>query len=493
MPILRFPKSLLAASAKKAQSHGERRSLQLPHDAVEHTKAAIFRAFRGQHPSRLVLTSCRETTRRWCSTALHIHHHTTVGRNQAVRLADAAGVTRRTKTVIPLGWSQIRARPLAYLTIPAVAAFVGWFTNWVSVQMLFYPLEYTGIELYRQKNVPYGLFGWQGVVPTKAEVMAARLTDIVTARLLSLPEAFSRLDAPKYAALLRPAIEDAIRREAPHGEAWAFLLQPFLQWALTRVVRRLQRDVDKVLDLEEVVTDAFTRDVQVLVELFQKVGRRELDFLVISGLYFGFLLGLGQMALWAHFPRGWTLPAAGAFVGYVTNWVAVKLIFEPVEPVPVGPFVVQGLFEKRQPEVSKEFADFIATRVLTPQRVIQGLCEGKRHGEFEALLRAAVPFVVPDSVVAAAASGLRQLAYEPDSHPAHDYAAKALGIEGTLDHRLKLLSPHEFEGLLHPVFQEDEIILIMAGGVLGIAAGLAQFFLGWGGPEALTGLHLSGM
>ena len=37
---------------------------------------------------------------------------------------------------------------------------------------------------------------------------------------------------------------------------------------------------------------------------------------------------------------------------------------------------------------------------------------------------------------------------------------------------------------MHLVFQEDEIILIAAGGVLGAIAGLAQTRLGWGGPGA---------
>ena len=35
-----------------------------------------------------------------------------------------------------------------------------------------------------------------------------------------------------------------------------------------------------------------------------------------------------------------------------------------------------------------------------------------------------------------------------------------------------------------PVFQEDEIILIAAGGVLGLIAGMGQTRLGWGGPGA---------
>jgi hypothetical protein len=37
----------------------------------------------------------------------------------------------------------------------------------------------------------------------------------------------------------------------------------------------------------------------------------------------------------------WTLTIGGAIVGYLTNWIALKCIFEPVEPVTVGPFVLQ--------------------------------------------------------------------------------------------------------------------------------------------------------
>ena len=88
------------------------------------------------------------------------------------------------------------------------------------------------------------------------------------------------------------------------------------------------------------------------------VGRVELEFLVNSGFGFGFLLGLGQMAAWAAHPAAWTLPAAGALVGYVTNWIAIHMIFEPAEPVKVlGLIEVQGLFESRQVEVSDEFGD----------------------------------------------------------------------------------------------------------------------------------------
>lgn len=70
-----------------------------------------------------------------------------------------------------------------------------------------------------------------------------------------------------------------------------------------------------------------------------------------SGFFFGFLLGVVQMFVWLLYDKPWTLPAGGAVVGYITNWLAIKLIFEPVDPVKLGPFVLQGLFLKRQDEV----------------------------------------------------------------------------------------------------------------------------------------------
>lgn len=50
-------------------------------------------------------------------------------------------------------------RPATYLLIPVVAAFVGWFTNWLAVQMIFYPVKFWGIPIFRRQNVPLGLIG----------------------------------------------------------------------------------------------------------------------------------------------------------------------------------------------------------------------------------------------------------------------------------------------------------------------------------------------
>jgi len=375
--------------------------------------------------------------------------------------------------------------PVAYASIPCVAAFVGISTNWMGVQMLFYPIEYKGTEWHRQTETPYGLFGWQGVVPCKTKRMASRLVSIVTDRLLSLEEAFARLDSNKLAKLLQPVILEQVSKDS--GSAWSAALAPGLPLLLPRIVRNLQRDVAQVLNLHNVVLSAFMRDKTQLVDLFQKVGRVELEFLVNSGFGFGMMLGVAQMLTWAAYPVAWTLPAAGALVGYVTNWLAIYLLFSPAEPVYLfnDQLVIQGLFESRQPEVSDEFAAFMASRVLDSTTLLKDLSSGGKEGDLYAFLRKQIPPPIPEHVIHSAVKAIANVANHPDQYPEiHAYVTRELSIEHTLSSRLKRLSPIDFEDLLHPVFQEDEIILICTGGVLGLVAGGLQTRLGWEGPGA---------
>jgi len=189
--------------------------------------------------------------------------------------------------------------------------------------MLFYPIDYTGTSWYHDPSVPYGFIGWQGVVPCKTEKMASRLVHIVTDKLLSVQEAFGRMEPNQLATLLTPIVEEELTNAlGQYGNIWVRALHPILPYILTRVLGKLQLEIEDILDLRSVVLEAFIRDKIVLVELFQKVGRVELDFLVESGLGFGFCLGIVQMVAWVIMPKTWTLPVAGALVGYVTNWIA---------------------------------------------------------------------------------------------------------------------------------------------------------------------------
>jgi hypothetical protein len=127
----------------------------------------------------------------------------------------------------------------------------------------------------------------------------------------------------------------------------------------------------------------------------------------------------------------------------------------------------------------------VKNRVLNSPTLLQDLANGGDDGQLYAFLRRQLPFPIPSHILTAAVTAIKHVADNPAEYPeVHNYVTTQLDIERTLASGLKLLSPTDFEDLLHPVFQEDEITLIATGGVLGFVAGLAQTRLGWGGSGA---------
>src|SRR5881275_1231157 len=92
------------------------------------------------------------------------------------------------------------------LSIPVVAAIIGYVTKLVAIRMMFEPLEFMGIKPY---------LGWQGIVPRRAARMASIAVDTMTRELISAQEVVSRLDpdlvAKEIAAPLRAATADITR------------------------------------------------------------------------------------------------------------------------------------------------------------------------------------------------------------------------------------------------------------------------------------------
>src|SRR5258707_5423267 len=101
--------------------------------------------------------------------------------------------------------------------------------------------------------------------------------------------------------------------------------------------------------------------------IFRGVGGQELRFIVNFGFWFGLLLGLPTAVLTVIlFPgQWWLLPILGVIIGYVTNYTAIVMIFEPAEPRRILGMRFHGLFLRRQDEVSDVYAGIIADDIVT--------------------------------------------------------------------------------------------------------------------------------
>jgi uncharacterized membrane protein YheB (UPF0754 family) len=223
-----------------------------------------------------------------------------------------------------------------------------------------------------------------------------------------------------------------------------------------------------------------------LGQLFRKCGQKELDFLTNSGLWFGFLLGLIQMAVALVWDNPWALSIGGAIVGLATNWLALKWIFEPVNPTRFGPFVLQGQFLRRQKEVSVEFSKFFSEKILSSPNLWSSILNdpsttpsfhamfGKHFGQFCNKISLGLFQGTPEPQVIALATRKALEKLPNHIHVLHEYIDKTLGLQETLRVKMEAMTSLQFERVLHPIFEEDELTLILAGAVLGFAAGLVQ-------------------
>lgn len=68
-----------------------------------------------------------------------------------------------------------------------------------------------------------------------------------------------------------------------------------------------------------------------------------------------------------------TIPVIAALIGYVTNYIAVKMIFRPLKPKKFLGFTILGLIPKRQREIAAKLGEVIETNLLSHQDIQDAL------------------------------------------------------------------------------------------------------------------------
>lgn len=403
-------------------------------------------------------------------------------------------------------WNSLYARPdfWGFVSIPFVAAIVTWAHVWMALKMVFYPLEFVGF--YK----PW--LGWQGIVPSKARKMSGIVVDQVINKLGSVAD-FLRLMEPEIIGRhvirsIDPRIEeyvDHVMRQS-HEVFWENLpnmvkdrvynhARRQLPTIMDGLVTELLERIEDLIDVREMVCTQMENDKALVVRMFQEVGHAEFAFIVRISFWIGLIFGFLQMAIWYFFPVHAMLPLFAAILGLATNWLALTMVFRPVNPVKFGPFVFQGVFLRRQPEVSDKFAEMAAFEMLTIGHFMQEVFNGARAEQTARLVRKHLGPLVEDFGLRTAAqlsigpkafaelkdtlaNHVTQLAMEPLSE--NDFnRQRAHVLQMVFAQRMKMLTPSEFQALLRPAFQEDEWILLVLGAVTGLIAGWLQLITGF--------------
>lgn len=407
-------------------------------------------------------------------------------------------------------WQQFASRPdfWGFITIAPVASFVTWIHVWMALKMVFYPIKFWGWHL---GPLP---IGWQGIVPRKAGKISGILVDQSLSKIGSLDEFFREMKPDEMAEYISESLMENVEEfidevmSERNSTLWENLplaikkriyqhVRRQVPGIMESLVTELTFNVENLVDMREMVVRQMENDRALMVRMFLQVGAKEINFIWHVSALIGFCFGIVQMGIWLVVPWHWTLVFWAAMWGLLTNWIAIWMVFNPVEPVriPILGWNWQGAFMRRQKEVSEVFS-YISTRELfTIKQIMTEMMFGPRAEKTRKVVKRHVSRMLDTPVVRTAIQmtmGWEEYAKLKDTiidksieatmGPISDpdlNETRAQKVHRLFLERISKLTPMEFQNLLRPAFREDEWILIVLGGVTGALAGWLQLMFGF--------------
>lgn len=447
-------------------------------------------------------------------------------------------------------------------SLPLIAIGFTYVHIYLALAMTFYPVSYKGCCRIPGTNLGCG---WQGIVPFKSVKMAQMAVDLMTKKLINVEEIFRRINPADVRAKLSlslqqscaPLIDDLGKKYA--ASIWTALSPNVKQDIIYKMSRNtpdvvvqyleeLQKPgvLTDCLDVEHLVTDKLEKDKDLLSQIFIRCGHQELAFIRDCGAWLGGLFGITQAIIYIYYDEWWVLPTAGFIVGCITNWVALLIIFAPVDPIYIpipwpkcwafgcckrstkmyntvchdhvhrqtigtklglAEITLHGLFTARQAEVAAEYGVVGSEHLLNARSVVHELFTGPRKQKLfdqmvslidrhvekmitdltstkflfngtmtplikpEAIIGKAMMFEVKNDIIAYCMEYLPVWLSNNEILILFD---EQLDAKNILREKMSGIPSSQFEGTLHPVFQEDEWLLVLLGGLLGAMIGTFQ-------------------
>ncbi|MFQ5427676.1 MAG: DUF445 domain-containing protein [Thermodesulfobacteriota bacterium] len=184
-------------------------------------------------------------------------------------------------------------------------------------------------------------------------------------------------------------------------------------------------------------------------------------------------------------------PIIGALIGWLTNFVAIKLLFRPLKPVAVLGFRFQGLIPKRRKEIARSIAGTIEREVISSEDItglLSGIdweseVEGMIHDLVERRLGSEKVSSIP--VIGLASKEIRRqlkrrLTKDIIRHidkKKHELAGRfkdGIDIKELMVSRIDNMNFERFEALLTGFISRELKHLEYLGGLMGLLIGLAQ-------------------
>lgn len=182
----------------------------------------------------------------------------------------------------------------------------------------------------------------------------------------------------------------------------------------------------------------------------------------------------------------------GALIGWITNKVAIKMLFRPVNPVKILFFTFQGVFPKRKDQMAISLADTIERELLSKEVIMEKLLNGDNLDKMKASIMDTLVTKIAENIPAMAKMFLGDnvegmirgyLDKEGDRifdeliDEFKDKGLENLNIREIVKERIDSLDFVEFEKIIFGLMNRELKHVERIGLILGALIGVIQFFV----------------
>jgi uncharacterized membrane protein YheB (UPF0754 family) len=192
----------------------------------------------------------------------------------------------------------------------------------------------------------------------------------------------------------------------------------------------------------------------------------------------------------------YTLPFIAALVGWFTNYIAVKMLFHPKQPMNIlGVYTLQGIFPKNQQQVAEKIGKMVAEELLSSNDLKEKLNNPENILSIKELVEAKIDYYLnvtfPKNypITAALVGDKRRTKFKDtvmeevdESVPAmiDSYMAnieERFNVEHIIKEKVGLLSPERLEDLIMMLLKKEFKFIEYIGAVIGFIIGWIQVLM----------------
>jgi uncharacterized membrane protein YheB (UPF0754 family) len=179
----------------------------------------------------------------------------------------------------------------------------------------------------------------------------------------------------------------------------------------------------------------------------------------------------------------------GGFIGWVTNKIAIKMLFRPIKPIRLGFMTLQGVLPKRKTQIAVSIGETVEAQFVNKEELLQSLLDEQTKqsilSSIQRILVAKIKEVVPSMMLAMLGQGLDDLVRKLINDHGDDLLNElieslnknesVMPIRTIVTQKINDLDMIEFESLVINIVKKELRHIETVGLVLGILIGIAQY------------------